>query len=137
MPNATTVFPQVLAVDWVRVYTSTAMTTTPRTSRLLPRVPPHHMFLGVQDIPMSNASSGTGLMQVFNLLRSTPGYIGSWPAAGFLDMLPFNLGGTAADANGFSKLPFGLWRRQGGGFSVLSFDPQLLAQFEAALVENE
>ena len=31
------------------------------------------------------------------------------------------------DANGFSRLPFGLWRRQGGGFSVLSFDPQLLA----------
>lgn len=98
-----------------------------RGGLLLPRIPPHHMFLGVQDIPMSNASSATGLMQVFNLLRSTPGYIGSWPAAGFLDLLPFNLGGSAADANGFSKLPFGLWRRQGGGFSVLSFDPQMLA----------
>lgn len=66
-------------------------------------------------------------MQTLNMLRSTPGYIGSWPAAGFLDILPFNLGGSQPDPNGFSKLPFGLWRRQGGGFSVLSFDPQLLA----------
>ena len=78
-------------------------------------------------------------MQTLNLLRTTPGYIGSWPAAGFLDLLPFNLGGSAADANGFSRLPFGLWRRQGGGFSVLAFDPQLLADVTPQLrvVESE
>jgi len=105
----------------------------------LPRIPPHHLFLGVQDLPLPNATSSTGIMQVLNLLRSTPGYIGSWPAAGFLDVLPFNLGGTVPDANGFSKLPFGLWRRQGGGFSVLSFDPQLLANITPQLrvVESE
>jgi hypothetical protein len=66
-------------------------------------------------------------LQTLNMLRSTPGYLGSWPKAGFLDLLPFNLGGTVPDANGFSRLPLGLWRRQGAGFSVLSFDPQLLA----------
>ena len=78
-------------------------------------------------------------MQTLNFLRSTPGYIGSWPRAGFLDLLPFNLGGSAPDANGFSRLPFGLWRRQGGGFSVLSFDPQLLANVTPQLrvVESE
>jgi hypothetical protein len=105
----------------------------------LPRIPPHHLFLGIQDLPLPNATSSSGLMQTLNLLRSTPGYIGSWPAAGFLDILPFNLGGTVPDANGFSKLPFGLWRRQGSGFSVLSFDPQLLANITPQLrvVESE
>lgn len=98
-----------------------------RGGLLLPRIPPHHMFLGMQDIPPSAPLPTGGLMQTLNLLRATPGYIGSWPAAGFLDLLPFNLGGSVPDANGFSRLPFGLWRRQGGGFSVLSFDPQLLA----------
>jgi hypothetical protein len=99
-----------------------------RGGLLLPRIPPHQMFLGVQDIPppASSAAPG-GLMQSLNMLKGTPGYIGSWPAAGFLDLLPFNLGGSTPDANGFSRLPFNLWRRQGGGFSVLSFDPQLLA----------
>ena len=90
-------------------------------------IPPHHLFLGIQDIPPLAAIPPTGLLQTFNFLRSTPGYIGSWPRAGFLDLLPFNLGGSVPDANGFSKLLFGIWRRQGAGFSVLSFDPQLLA----------
>jgi hypothetical protein len=98
-----------------------------RGGTLLPRIPPHLMFLGIQDIPPLTDVPTSGLLQTLNLLRSTPGYIGTWPAAGFLDILPFNLGGTAADNNGFSRLPFGLWRRQGGGFSVLSFDPRLLA----------
>jgi hypothetical protein len=91
-----------------------------------PQVPPHYLFVGIQDIPPVAALPTSGLLQTLNLLRSTPGYIGSWPRAGFLDLLPFNLGGSVPDANGFSRLPFGLWRRQGGGFSVLSFDPQLL-----------
>ena len=43
-------------------------------------------------------------------------------------MLPLNLGGSRPDPYGFSKLLFGLWRRQGEGFSVLSFDYNLLAQ---------
>jgi hypothetical protein len=83
--------------------------------------------VGVQDIPPLSELPTSGLFQTLNLLRSTPGYIGSWPRAGFLDLLPFNLGGSVSDANGFSRLPFGVWRRQGNGFSVLSFDPQLLA----------
>jgi hypothetical protein len=106
---------------------------------LLPRIPPHHMFVGIQDLPRDTSVANPGLMQTLNLLRTTPGYVGSWPAAGFLDLLPFNLGGSAADANGFSRLPFGLWRRQGGGFSVLAFDPQLLADVTPQLrvVESE
>jgi hypothetical protein len=98
-----------------------------RGGLLLPQIPPHLLFLGVQDIPPQGSLGTGGLLQTLNLLRSTPGYIGSWPRAGFLDLLPFNLGGTVPDPNGFSRLPFGIWRRQGAGFSVLSFDPQLLA----------
>jgi hypothetical protein len=110
-----------------------------RGGLLLPRIPPHQMFLGIQDVPPPGEVPTGGLMQTLNLLRSTPGYIGSWPAAGFLDLLPFNLGGSVPDANGFSRLPFGLWRRQGGGLSVLSFDPQLLANVTPQLrvVESE
>jgi hypothetical protein len=98
-----------------------------RGGLLLPRIPPHHLFLGIEDLPPLGQVPTSGLLQTLNLIRATPGYLGSWPRAGFLDLLPFNLGGSAPDANGFSRLPFGLWRRQGGGFSVLSFDPQLLA----------
>jgi hypothetical protein len=110
-----------------------------RGGLLLPRIGPHQLFLGIQDLPRDTGLPGSGLFQTLNLLRSTPGYIGSWPAAGFLDLLPFNLGGTVPDANGFSRLPFGLWRRQGGGFSVLAFDPQLLADVTPQLrvVESE
>jgi hypothetical protein len=102
-------------------------------------IPPHHLFLGVQDIPPLGAMPPSGLLQTLNFLRSTPGYIGSWPRAGFLDLLPFNLGGSVPDENGFSRLPFGVWRRQGAGFSVLSFDPQLLANVTPQLrvVESE
>ncbi len=94
---------------------------------LFPTVQPSTMFLGVQDmVPLSDLPP-KGLMQTLQLIRSTPGYLGGWPKPGFLDMLPLGLGGTPPDQYGFSKLLFGLWRRQGNGFSVLSFDPQLLA----------
>jgi hypothetical protein len=93
---------------------------------LFPTVPPSTMFLGVQDmVPLSDLPP-KGLLQTLQLIRSTPGYLGGWPKPGFLDALPLGLGGTP-DQYGFSKLLFGLWRRQGNGFSVLSFDPQLLA----------
>ena len=72
------------------------------------------MFLGVQDIVPLSQIAPSGLLQTLNFLRSTPGYIGSWPKAGFLDLLPFNLGGSVPDPNGFSRLPFGLVRSGAG-----------------------
>lgn len=110
-----------------------------RGGLLLPSVPPHYLFLGVQDmVPLSDIRP-QGLLQTLQFLKTVPGYIGGWPKPGFLDALPFNLGGSRPDAYGFSKLPFGLWRRQGAGFSVLSFDPQLLADVTPQLrvVESE
>lgn len=100
-------------------------------------IPPHHLFLGLQDITPLTQGMPTGILQTLQFLRATPGYLGSWPAAGFLDLLPFNLGGAAPDANGFSQLPLGLWRRQAEGFSVLSFDPTLLARVTPQLRVTE
>lgn len=94
-----------------------------------PSVPPHHMFLGIQDLPpLEELQGGGGLLQTLRLIRSVPGYIGAWPKPGFLEMLPLGLGGGPPDEYGFSRLPFGIWRRQGAGYSVLSFDPNLLAE---------
>jgi hypothetical protein len=96
---------------------------------LSPNVPPHHMFLGIQDLPpLAELQGGGGLLKTMRLIRSVPGYIGAWPQPGFLEMLPFGLGGGPPDEYGFSRLPLGIWRRQGSGYSVLSYDPNLLAE---------
>lgn len=96
---------------------------------LNPNIPPHHMFLGIQDMPpLAELQAGGGLLQTLRLIRTVPGYLGSWPKAGFLELLPFGLGGGQPDEYGFSQLPFGIWRRQGAGYSVLSYDPNLLAE---------
>jgi hypothetical protein len=115
------------------------MQISARGGLLSPAIPPHYLFLGVQDMAPLGDLQPTGLLKTLQMIRTTPGYIGSWPKAGYLDLLPFNLGGSEPDPNGFSLLPLGLWRRQGAGFSVLAFDPQLLASVtpELRVVEAE
>jgi hypothetical protein len=116
-----------------------SMQISARGGLLSPSIPPHYLFLGIQDIAPLGDLQPTGLLKTLQMIRTTPGYVGSWPKAGFLELLPFNLGGSVPDENGFSRLPFGLWRRQGAGFSVLAFDPQLLANVtpELRVVEAE
>ena len=99
-----------------------------RGGLLLPRIPPHHLFLGIQDLPPAGEFVPRGFLQTFQMIRGTPGYLGGWPKPGFLDILPLGLGGGPPDEFGFSRLPLGLWKREGAGFAVLSFDPQLLAE---------
>lgn len=89
-----------------------------------PGIVPHHLFLGVRDAELNVQPRQGGLFQTLQLLQSTPGYLGAWPKMGFLDMLPVLSG--QPDAAGFSPLPLGLWRWQGGDFSVVSFDRPLL-----------
>ena len=109
--------------------------------KLLPQIPLHHLFLGIQDTdPLANPRPG-GLLKTLQFLRATPGYLGGWPKPGYLDLLPVGLSGGAPDASGFSRLLLGVWRRQWDAFSVLGFDPNLLAEVTPHLrpieVDNE
>lgn len=104
---------------------------------LVPSIPPHHLFLGVQDNePLTDLRTG-GFLKTLMVLQSTPGYLGAWPKPGFLDLLPLGLGGGPPDAAGYSQLPLGVWRRQWDVFSVLAFDPQVLANVTPQLVLTE
>jgi hypothetical protein len=104
---------------------------------LVPSIPPHHLFLGVQDnAPLADRQNG-GLLQTLMVLRTTPGYLGAWPKPGFLDLLPLGLGGGPPDAYGFSQLPLGVFRRQWEAFSALAFDPKLLAEITPQLAATE
>lgn len=100
-------------------------------------VVPHHLFLGVRDAELNVPPHQGGFFQTLQLLQSTPGYLGAWPKLGFLDLLPILAG--QPDAAGFSPLPFGAWRWQGGDFSVVSFDRPLLEEASRYLqpVETE
>ncbi len=109
-----------------------------RGGLVFPDVPQHSLFVGVQDmVPQGDLRSG-GLLRTLRLLQTTPGYLGAWPKPGFIDMLPLGLGGRP-DANGFTGYPLGLWRRQGNGFSVLSFNPQILSEItpQLGVVEDD
>lgn len=91
-----------------------------------PQIPPHHLFLGIQDTTPTVDPRTPGFLQTLQLLQTTPGYIGAWPKPGFLDLLPFNLGGGRnPDPSGYSKLLLG-WRRQWEDFSAVAFDRRLL-----------
>ncbi|MFV1966816.1 MAG: hypothetical protein ACC628_15430 [Pirellulaceae bacterium] len=103
---------------------------------LSPIIPPHHLFVGVQDIPIDTELLPRDAGKTLRLLRATPGYLGAWPETGFLDQLPFELAG-APDLDGFSTLPLGLWRWQGDAFSVLSFHRNVLAHVGPQLQVEE
>lgn len=104
---------------------------------LSPSVPPHQMFLGVQDTELPADLPPAGFLQTLRLLQTTPAYVGAWPKPGFLDFLPPALGGGAPDINGFSQLPLGLWRRQWDAFSAVALDPNLLAKVSPQLAIEE
>ncbi|MBI2478290.1 MAG: hypothetical protein HYV60_06500, partial [Planctomycetia bacterium] len=97
-----------------------------RGGAFAPGVVPHHLFFGVRDtLPNANLQP-TGVLEMLRLLRETPAYLGAWPQLGFLDWLPFGLGGGQPDPDGFSRLLLGGWRWQGDGFSILSFHRDVL-----------
>jgi len=95
---------------------------------LLSRVPTpdNVMFMGVKDMTPPPPDENRRLLETLRALQQTPAYIGAWPLPGYLDRLPFGLGGGPPDAFGFSKLLIGAWRWTSTGFSVLSFDRSIL-----------
>lgn len=90
--------------------------------------PNHVLFAGIKDLVPPIPGETKGLLATLRVLKSIPGYIGTWPSPGYLDRLPFGLGGGAPDMYGFSRSLFGLWRWQGGGFSIVSFDRSIIEQ---------
>ena len=100
-------------------------------------IPAHHLFGAIQDdLPVDQDLQPVSFFRALDLFRSAPGYVGSWPNAGYLDWMP-RLGGVP-DSGGytFSKL-LKLWRLQWNGFSVVSFDPNRLEQLKPHLKIEE
>jgi hypothetical protein len=95
--------------------------------------PNHVLFVGVKDLVPPLPGETKGLIKTFRTLKQMPAYLGAWPLPGYLDRLPLGMGGGPPDALGFSRLIIGLWRWQGGGFSVLSFDRTILEGCIASL----
>lgn len=101
-----------------------------------PLVPPHQLFVGVEDLPATGMVAPTGLLQWLRLLQTTPGYLGAWPKPGFLDRLPVWIAGRP-DPDGFSQLLLGLWRWQGADVSLLSFRRDVLERVLPQLAVQE
>ncbi|MGM0489165.1 MAG: hypothetical protein ACQESR_20695 [Planctomycetota bacterium] len=95
-----------------------------RGATLSPDVPPHRLFLGVQNREPLTESGPDDVLRWLRILRTAPGFLGAWPKPGFLDAVPF----VPQDIEGISNIPFGLLRWQGRGFSVLSWDQDILTE---------
>lgn len=96
------------------------------------RVGPHTMFLGVQNVPAKSDLVGAGFLKAFQTLRSAPAYLGSYPKAGWLDLLP-GVAGPGGVQAGYQRLLFGLYRWQQPEYSLIGFHPELLDQVRSQL----
>lgn len=102
-------------------------------------IPPHHMFAAIKDARPPEPEQLKGVLRTYLALRSLPGYLGAWPQPGLLDRLPLGLGQGVEVEPGLTRLLGGLYRFQGGDFSVLSFHREVLAASlpEMAVVETD
>lgn len=88
--------------------------------------PPTHLFAAIKDSIPPSPDAFDGILKSFMAVRGIPGYLGAWPQPGALDRLPLGLGLGQPAGPGMTRLIGGIYRYTGGGFSVLSFDPNLL-----------
>lgn len=88
--------------------------------------PATHLFVGIKDNFPPEPEDFDGLLNIYRSLKSLPGYLGAWPQPGALDRLPLGLGRGRPVGPGMSRLIGGLYRYSGGGFSVLSFQDEVL-----------
>lgn len=103
------------------------------SDRLSGTIPPHYLFAAIKDTVPPRPEDMTGLIRGYFALQSTPGYLGAWPQPGVLDRLPFGIGRGTPVAPGTNRLLGGLYRYQGNGFSVLSFQYDVLTASLASL----
>lgn len=88
--------------------------------------PPTHLFAAIKDTFPPEPEAFDGILKTYWALRQLPAYLGAWPQPGALDRLPLGLGRGRPVGPGMSKLIGGLYRYTGGGFSVLSFQTEVL-----------
>ncbi len=88
----------------------------------------HLIFGAVQgDLPPKTNSNPSNFFEVMKLLKTTPGYVGAWPSAGYLELLPAL--NSQPDSEGFTySRILGIWRLQEDEFSLAAFDRQRLQQ---------
>ena len=102
--------------------------------------PPTHLFASIKDSFPPDPTEFEGLFKAYFALRQLPGYLGAWPQPGAIDRLPLGLGRGQPVGPGMTKLIGGVYRYSGGGFSVLSFQPEVLTAslpfLEATEVED-
>jgi hypothetical protein len=95
-------------------------------------IPPHQIFLAVQDNEALDDLHSVDLLKVLQLVKTTPWYLGAWPRPGFL--APFMRGEAGEpDEQGVAQLPLGFWRWERNQFSLLSSDKELLIRAEPHL----
>ena len=102
--------------------------------------PPTHMFVGVKDTIPPTPDQFDGILKSYRALQQLPGYLGAWPQTGAIDRLPLGLGRGRPVGPGMTRLLGGIYRYTGGGFSVLSFQMDVLTAslpfLEAVEVED-
>ena len=90
--------------------------------------PPTHLFAAVKDSSPPDPEEFDGILGSYLALRQIPGYLGAWPQPGALDRLPLGLGRGQPVGPNMSRLIGGVYRFTGGGFSIISFWPDLLQE---------
>ncbi|MGV3484325.1 MAG: hypothetical protein ACO1RT_07900 [Planctomycetaceae bacterium] len=89
-------------------------------------IPPHHLFAAIKDTIPPSADDFDGLLKSYQALKSLPGYLGAWPQPGMIDRLPLGLGRGQPISPGLTRLIGGVYRYQGGGFSIISLQHDVL-----------
>ncbi len=88
--------------------------------------PPTHLFVGVKDSTPPAPEDFDGIIKSYRALKRLPAYLGAWPQPGAIDRLPLGLGRGRAIGPGMTRLLGGLYRYTDEGFSVLSFQQDVL-----------
>ena len=89
-------------------------------------IPPHHLFAAIKDTTLPPTDQFDGFLKAYQALRGLPAYLGAWPQPGLLDRLPLGLGRGQVVGPGLTRLIGGVYRYQGGGFSVVSLQSDVL-----------
>ncbi|MEM6777190.1 MAG: hypothetical protein AAF670_06010 [Planctomycetota bacterium] len=88
--------------------------------------PPTHLFAAIKDSTPPAPGELNTLIGGYRSLQQLPAYLGAWPLPGVLDRLPLGLGRGQPVAPGTTRLLGGIYRFTGGGFSILSMQPDVL-----------